>query len=258
MLLAERHGRTLAAKVGQSAFLLTNSTPPAVSSTSSSTSRHILAWVSGQHYSTPLTPSPPLASPGGRMEKKVSDAQRAASLRYRERNKAELQRKAREHMDKRRAQLKQSGDAWAAYTEKAREESARYRQKHAEDLALNQCARRAKYAYFNVFLLTHPSEFRSRATIAKRGFAAWHEGYLKRHPPAPQLQRKDLPEWPSDSEQGNDADAEPVIPPPPPDSASYEERLNFFLDYQDPTTAPDYVPKPGQEPFFQRGKRRWD
>ncbi|KAJ7763863.1 hypothetical protein B0H16DRAFT_1718501 [Mycena metata] len=172
------------------------------------------------------------------MEKKVSDAQRAASSRYRERNKAELQRKARERMAKRRARLKQSGDAWAAYTEKAREESARYRQKHAEDLALNQCARRAK------------------ATIAKRGFAAWHEGYLKRHPPAPQVQGEDLPEWPSDSEQGNDA--EPVIPPPPPDSASYEERLNFFLDYQDPTTAPDYVPKPGQEPFFQRGKRRWD
>ncbi|KAJ7017199.1 hypothetical protein C8F04DRAFT_1279813 [Mycena alexandri] len=112
------------------------------------------------------------------------------------RNKAELQRKARERMAKRRARLKDSGEGWAAYTEKARQEGARYRQKNAEDLALNQSARRAEVA------------------IAKRGFAAWHNGYLKRHPRPPPVQEEDLPEWPSDSEPND-----PTIP----DSASDEE-----------------------------------
>jgi len=55
-----------------------------------------------------------------------------------DRNKAELQRKARERMARRRAGLKKSDEAWAAYTAKAREDAARYRAQHAEQLAENQ------------------------------------------------------------------------------------------------------------------------
>ncbi|KAJ7765191.1 hypothetical protein B0H16DRAFT_1454371 [Mycena metata] len=181
---------------------------------------------------------------GGVMKGKVSDPQRAASSRYRERNKVELQRKARERMAKRRAELKKSEETWAAYTAKAREDSARYRSLNAETLALNQAAYRAK------------------RSIAKHGFNAWHENYLKRHlrPPQP-ADEEELPEWPSDSDSDDalpiDTSA-PAIPPPPPDSAPYDDHCNYFLDYLDPTTAPDYVPKPGQQPFFQRGKKRWD
>ncbi|KAJ7701697.1 hypothetical protein B0H16DRAFT_1483383 [Mycena metata] len=149
------------------------------------------------------------------MKEKVGHAQHAATLRYRERNKSELQRKARERMAKRRTQLKKSSEAWRS--------------------------------------------------IAKRGFKEWHEGYLKRHPIQPRpAEEEELPEWPSsDSERGespNDPDdgGAPAIPPPPPESAPYDDHLNYFLDYQDPTTAADYVPKPGQQPYFQRGKRRWN
>ncbi|KAJ7021124.1 hypothetical protein C8F04DRAFT_1195806 [Mycena alexandri] len=181
--------RTLAAKVGQSAFLpLTYSIPPAIPNTSSSTFGHILLWVSGQHSSTSSCSLPPFGVAGRSHEEETLSCA-AFGLTWATRNKAELQRKACERMAKRRAQLKESGESWAAYTEKVREESARYRQKHAEDLALNQ------------------------ATIAKRGFAAWHEGYLKRHPRPLPVQEEDLPEWPSDSE-GNDP--KPAIPPPPP------------------------------------------
>ncbi|KAJ7025059.1 hypothetical protein C8F04DRAFT_1269666 [Mycena alexandri] len=179
--------------------------------------------------------------------KKVSDAQRAASSRYRERNKAELRRKARERMAKRRLELRKSEEAWSSYSAKAREDSARYRALHAEELAANQASYRAKLS------------------IAKRGFSAWHDGYLKRHPRQPRPEDEDLPEWPSsesDSPDGPNDDGAPAIPPrippPPPDSAPYEEQMNYFLDYLDPTTAPGYVPKPGQEPFFRRGKMRWD
>ncbi|KAJ7041707.1 hypothetical protein C8F04DRAFT_1176800 [Mycena alexandri] len=171
--------------------------------------------------------------------KKVSEAQRAAMSRYRERNKAELQCKARERMAKRRAELKKSEEAWVTYTAKAREDAARYRSANAEALALDQAARRAK------------------RSIEKFGFPAWHDGYLKRHPKPPPVLEEDLPEWPESSSE-SETDAPAAIPPPPPESASYDEHLNYFLDYLDPTAAPDYVPKPGQQPFFQRGKQRWD
>ncbi|KAJ7750613.1 hypothetical protein B0H16DRAFT_1724542 [Mycena metata] len=194
-------------------------------------------------------PSPGL---GGRaMKPKVSDAQRAASSRYRERNKAELQRKARQRMATRRAELKMNDEAWAAYRAKAREDGARFRGRHAPDLALNQVT------------------YRSSKSIAKIGHEAWWKGYLRRHPRPPPVQEEDLPEWPSDSDserdslpapsdsEGDAQDDTPKLPPRPPESAPYEEGLNYFLDYEDPSTAPDYVPKPGQQPYFQRGKRRW-
>ncbi|KAJ7019274.1 hypothetical protein C8F04DRAFT_1276466 [Mycena alexandri] len=173
------------------------------------------------------TPSLCMAKDGAQKR----EAQRAYTSRYRERNKAELQRKARERMAKRRARLKTSEEE--------------------ETLAQNEQARRAK------------------AHIQKHGLTAWFDSYEKRHPrPPPPAPEQELPEWPgseSDSDAEEDAPTDIVaspsgvaIPPPPPDSASYEEQMNYFLDYRDPTTAPDYVPKPGQQPYFQRGKRRWD
>lgn len=48
-------------------------------------------------------------------------------------------------MAKRRAELRKSEEAWAAYTEKARQDAARYRAINAETLAGNQVAYRAKY-----------------------------------------------------------------------------------------------------------------
>ncbi|KAJ7039009.1 hypothetical protein C8F04DRAFT_1255169 [Mycena alexandri] len=184
------------------------------------------------------------------MKRKVTNAQRAASLRYRERNKTELQRKARERMARRRAELKKSDEAWASYRAKAQEDAARYRARHAEDLALNQCS------------------YRSRKSIAKIGFKAWHEGYLKRHPIVPREEEEDLPEWPS-IRIPSTAPCQGIQIPnatrmtTPATSRRGRPTLrptrtcSTFLDYEDPTTAPDYVPKPGEQPFFQRGKRRW-
>ncbi|KAJ7026232.1 hypothetical protein C8F04DRAFT_1268408 [Mycena alexandri] len=174
------------------------------------------------------------------MRAKPSDAQRAAGSRYRERNKDDLRRKARERMARRRAELKTSEDAWAEYTARARKDAARYRAQHAAELAEKPAG------------LSQP-----------RGFDAWHASYLKRHPTLSQpAQDEDLPEWPSsDSERAASPEATdpaiPAIPPPPLESAPYEDHLNYFLDYLDPTVAPDYVPKRGEEPYFQRGKQRW-
>ncbi|KAJ7038450.1 hypothetical protein C8F04DRAFT_1256034 [Mycena alexandri] len=153
-------------------------------------------------------------------------------------NKLELRQKVRERMAKHRAQLKALEKTWAAYTAKAHEDAARYRAQHAEELALNQAA------------------YRARKSIDKRGFAAWHDAYVKRHPPPPPP-TEELPEWPSDSEDEHTSTSA-VIPPPPPESAPYDDHFNSFLDYKDPTTVPNYVPKPGQQPYFQRGKRHWD
>ncbi|KAJ7028208.1 hypothetical protein C8F04DRAFT_1188890 [Mycena alexandri] len=161
-------------------------------------------------------------------------------------NKLELQRKARERMAKRRAKLKKSEEAWCAYTAKAREHAARYRASHAAELALGQVA------------------YRARHSIARVGFNAWHDAYLKRHPRGPPPEDEELGDWPesSDSEHSASPDkraASPISdecarpPTPPPESAPYDDHLNYFLDYLDPTMAPDYVPKPGQRPFFQRG-----
>lgn len=60
------------------------------------------------------------------------------------RNKAELQRKARQRMATRRAELKMNDEAWAAYRAKAREDGARFRGRHAPDLALNQVTYRSR------------------------------------------------------------------------------------------------------------------
>ncbi|KAJ7019134.1 hypothetical protein C8F04DRAFT_1198070 [Mycena alexandri] len=183
------------------------------------------------------------------MKQKSSAAQRAASSRYRERNKLELQRKARERMAKRRAKLKKSEEAWCAYTAKAREHAARYRASHAAELALGQVA------------------YRARHSIARVGFNAWHDAYLKRHPRGPPPEDEELGDWPESSDSEHSARPISALPPPfptsalgpptpPPESAPYDDHLNYFLDYLDPTMALDYVPKPGQRPFFQRGKQR--
>ncbi|KAK7020037.1 hypothetical protein R3P38DRAFT_3198594 [Favolaschia claudopus] len=75
---------------------------------------------------------------------KSSVAQLKAAARYRERNKAELQTKARQRMALRRARLAElPGEEREAVRLKARASDARYRRRHAPSLASRQTDRRA-------------------------------------------------------------------------------------------------------------------
>ncbi|KAJ6474631.1 hypothetical protein C8R47DRAFT_1076225 [Mycena vitilis] len=95
-----------------------------------------------------------------------------------------------------------------------------------------------------------------RVSIGKIGYDAWFEGYRNRHP---------LPEFDPDLEPEPEAAPEPAsepVPEPEPEPQRIERVRDRYIDYQaqfndwldncDPTTAPDYVPKPGERPFFQR------
>ncbi|KAJ7633767.1 hypothetical protein DFH06DRAFT_1139691 [Mycena polygramma] len=159
-----------------------------------------------------------------------SEAQRQAEARYREKNGEELRRKARERMAARRAKIA----ATEEYRAQAWDNSARFRAENGPELRRKARQRRAK------------------VSIAKIGYDAWLEGYEQRHPPVPEVE----------------ADPEPVAEPdaePEPEHIQrvrdrfldHQTRVNDWLDNCDPTTAPDYVPKPGEHPYFQRGKRRW-
>ncbi|KAJ7036052.1 hypothetical protein C8F04DRAFT_1258425 [Mycena alexandri] len=180
-----------------------------------------------------------------------SQAQLEALARYRTKNKPELQRKARERMARRRAKLRASPELDAQYKATAREDSARYRAAHGAALAVKQ------------------RERRSKRSIAKIGYDKWLEGFKRRCPTPP-----------SESETPLSSSAEPSTPPAPPPGpptvldldddkeahrvkrlaacVTYEDEVNYWLDYCDPTIAPDYIPKPGQTPFWQRGCRRWE
>ncbi|KAJ7019769.1 hypothetical protein C8F04DRAFT_1275912 [Mycena alexandri] len=179
-------------------------------------------------------------------------SQRASTSRYRERNKAELRRKAQERMARHRALLKESEADFALYKDRARQYNARYRESHRSALAEREQDRRLDASIKNQH-------------YENKNYAAWMRRHLKqaraaRRSPAP---AEELPEWPEsddppeNDEPEDDEDDGAEIPPPPPESASYDEHMNYFLDYLDPTIAADYVPKPGQKPFFQRGKTRW-
>ncbi|KAJ7911688.1 hypothetical protein B0H13DRAFT_1875526 [Mycena leptocephala] len=167
---------------------------------------------------------------GGKKAKGCSDAQLQALARYHEKNRDELLRKARERME-----LQEE------YQSKARKDSARFREAHGAILRLKAVVRRDK------------------ASIAKIGYDKWYDGYRKRHPsPLPTPLPDDVP-------SPDDPQPEPTEPPctapdVPEDRETledYETRINHWLDHLDPTTAPDYVPSPGQKLFFQRGKQRW-
>ncbi|KAJ7018043.1 hypothetical protein C8F04DRAFT_1278405 [Mycena alexandri] len=89
---------------------------------------------------------------------------------------------------------------------------------------------------------------RAKLSIAKRGFAVWHDDYLKRRPPIQQQE-----EGPSrmagiigfraraESEPNAGASA---IPRPPPGSASYDEHLNYFLTIWTPPLSQVTSPSP--------------
>ncbi|KAJ7711061.1 hypothetical protein B0H16DRAFT_1480612 [Mycena metata] len=163
----------------------------------------------------------------GTMRAATSDSQRAANSRYREQNKLELRQKVCERMAKHRAKLRQSKEEWAAYTATAQKDAVRYRAQHAEDLALNQAAYHAK------------------KSIAKRGFAAWHDDYLKRHPPPPP-QTEELPDWPSDSEDESSASTfTSAIPPrrlsPPRTKTTSITFLIIRIPQRRPTMFPNQV-----------------
>ncbi|KAJ7925479.1 hypothetical protein B0H13DRAFT_1863128 [Mycena leptocephala] len=195
-------------------------------------------------------------------KKVCSEAQLAALARYRQKHKGELQQKARERMARRRAQIRQSEERLAEYQAKAHQDSARFRASNGEYLRRKAVRRRSK------------------ASIAKIGYDNWHAGYKKRHPSSPSEGDAPSEHNTPDPSECITADAPPKDPaavtadPPPKDPAAdddeetlrrrrhvacedYETKVNFWLDHCDPTTAPDYVPTPGQQPFWQRGRQRW-
>ncbi|KAJ6514837.1 hypothetical protein C8R47DRAFT_1063623 [Mycena vitilis] len=168
-------------------------------------------------------------------KRKPSDAQRESHERYRERNAEELRRKARERMARRRAMLRVSTEAQAEYGAKALEYSARFRAEHGPELRHKARQRRAK------------------VSIAKIGYDAWFAGYRERHPLQPDTE-----------EAETHHDPEPDVDPEPERIdrvrdryIDHQAKINDWLDHCDPTTAANYIPKPGEQPYFQRGQRRW-
>ncbi|KAJ7659046.1 hypothetical protein DFH06DRAFT_1194940 [Mycena polygramma] len=132
---------------------------------------------------------------------KSSISKREAQARYRERNKEELRRKAREAMARRRAQ--RSPEESIAHRAAAREDSARYRTEHRAALAERALV------------------YRARKSIAKIGYAAWVAKYQERHrnQPIPAVltaQYRDLtgPEEPRVPTQPNHIGDEREVRPP--------------------------------------------
>ncbi|KAJ7629275.1 hypothetical protein DFH06DRAFT_1141267 [Mycena polygramma] len=113
------------------------------------TSLNLLLWMArtSGDCANPLKPS--------------SVAKREAQARYRERNRDELCRKAREGMARRRARL--TPDEALQYRITAREDGARYRAENQAMLAQRAFVRRA------------------RESIARVGYEAWSAKYRKRH-----------------------------------------------------------------------------
>ncbi|KAJ6517938.1 hypothetical protein C8R47DRAFT_1205035 [Mycena vitilis] len=152
-------------------------------------------------------------------------------------NAEELRRKARERMARRRQMMRQSHEAQADYQAKAREHSAHFRAEHGPELRLKARQRRAK------------------ASIAKIGYDAWFEKYRERNPIHPDTGAE--PEAEPEAEAHHDPEPE-RIQRVRDRFIDHQEKINHWLDNCDPTTAPDYIPKPGERPYFQRGKRRWN
>jgi hypothetical protein len=162
-------------------------------------------------------------------------------------------------MARRRARIRESQELQEEYQAKARKDSARFRESHGAILRLKAVVRRDKCVH-NFFLGIPLSYFTSpRASIAKIGYDKWYEGYRKRHPSPPPTPPPDDVPLPDDPqpEPTEPPCAAPDVPEDKETLEDYETRIHYWLDHLDPTTAPDYVPTPGQKPFFQRGKQRW-
>ncbi|KAJ7858429.1 hypothetical protein B0H13DRAFT_1901812 [Mycena leptocephala] len=145
---------------------------------------------------------------------------------YRARNPEVLKAKARERMASRRRQrLIDDPTARADYQARSRASSQRYRNLNRATLACNSRSRRA-----DKYIDTH-------------GFEAWAAAFVKRNPPT---------EDPPTVESLSPQHSEPASADDDPDA-----ELHDFLDNRDPTTHPDYVPKAGEQRYFQRGQWRW-
>ncbi|KAJ7667885.1 hypothetical protein DFH06DRAFT_1126576 [Mycena polygramma] len=165
---------------------------------------------------------------------RCSPAQLAAMRAYRAKNQETLRAKARERMARRR-QAALEGDSAQEYRARARAASQRHRERNADVLANNQRVRRAEK-----FIDTH-------------GMAAWTAAYDKRY-----IKQHGLEAWTAllnKSAQQEPGSCTDELPSTSPDDPDHE--LHDFLDNHDPTTRPDYVPKPGERRYFQRGQYRW-
>ncbi|KAJ7851882.1 hypothetical protein B0H13DRAFT_2359791 [Mycena leptocephala] len=143
-----------------------------------------------------------------------------------------------------------------AYSDAQLQALARYRDKHRDELLRKAHEHSARFCESHGTILHPKAVVRwDKAFIAKIGYDKWYKGYRKRHPSP----------LPNDIPLPDDPQPEPTEPPcttpdVPEDRETledYETRIHYWLDHLDPTTAPDYVPTPGQKPFFQRGKQRW-
>ncbi|KAJ7052985.1 hypothetical protein C8F01DRAFT_1090068 [Mycena amicta] len=90
-------------------------------------------------------------------------ARRAASARYREKNKEEVRAKARERMARRRAETASDRESAEESRRQARERSRLYRERHAAEIAERK------------------REARARAFIQRHGTDAWVSREAQRH-----------------------------------------------------------------------------
>ncbi|KAJ7721196.1 hypothetical protein DFH07DRAFT_972378 [Mycena maculata] len=157
---------------------------------------------------------------GSAESRTCSAVQLRAMHAYRDRNADNLRAKARERMARRRQRAKDTGELGECQA-RACAASRHFRERNGAQLAEVQRACRA-YKF-----------------IEKHGLAA----YEARNATPP-------PEAPSPEETETSSSAVSV-------TGEYDAEMLDFLDNHDPTTHPDYIPKPGEQRFFQRGKWRW-
>ncbi|KAJ7243427.1 hypothetical protein B0H12DRAFT_1074017 [Mycena haematopus] len=172
-------------------------------------------------------------------------AQREASARYRQRNQTELKQKARDRMARCLTSMRSTKSV------------------HAKPAlgTVNNIGDISRVGRWTVAPFRDPNC--DRAFIQKHGYDAW----LKRRPSHEDDETLE-PEPEPEPEQAGEPEPEQAGEPTPdlsdPDVAieadprDPDAELNYWLDHLDPTTAPDYVPKPGERPYFRWGKRRWD
>ncbi|KAJ7178657.1 hypothetical protein C8R43DRAFT_1118027 [Mycena crocata] len=148
----------------------------------------------------------------------------------------ELKTKGRARMARLRHRVAESDSAEReAYRTRAREYSQRFR---VRNQALLANAQRVKRAY---------------NFIDKHGFDAWATAYDQRTGATMEGRKEG-------DHTINAEEASTSTTPAFSGVSTYgheDAEINDFLDNHDPTTHPDYIPKPGETRFFQRGKWRW-
>ncbi|KAJ7089512.1 hypothetical protein C8R43DRAFT_1130471 [Mycena crocata] len=138
--------------------------------------------------------------------------------------------------------LQKKGDA--SYQASALESSRRFRERNAKELAHRQTSRRGALH------------------IAKHGWESWAEANELRTARANRRAALEDEEAQAraiaEEEAEDDAEAERAEAAGAPNFSAMtdEERIDWMLEH-DPTAEPGYIPKPGELPYFQRGKQRW-